>query len=336
MNSHSKLILWRVIRINRATREQSHPWIGIDPANDKIPVDDLESILRIVKEKRSRGGITKYRRYFRDMEPDFSQLQWSNWPLTVLLPEYFEDDAGNRVGIAEFIDIKMGQTGTIVMGDPESLLRIGPTDMAHPERWTVEKANDIEHFLEVVDFLCKSEWISTPTGSGPKDPKGSDWGFHTTNIYVLNSVLVFIRQLYAEKDNLFGRTVQIYLEHCSDDGKKFWVTERQQRFVETLDTEPFLFGVGVNVTAKRMLKLFLYGFGLIHWGEKDRELANVFRKMVEEHGREKVLMGFQSTLQALVAYANHVFFPVAQDFSHWLNTQGHTRPNRITIHELLG
>jgi len=334
MDPHSKLILWRVIRIDRQTREQSHPWIGIDPSTDNIPPEDLEAIIRIVKQRRNHGEILKYRRHFRDMEPDFSQVTADNWPLTILLHEYFEDDAGQQVGIAEFMDIKLNQTGTIVMGDPGSMLRIGPTHMANPETWTVEKANDIQHFLEVVDFLCKSEWINTPTGEGDKDGKGK-WGFHTPNLYVLNSVLVLIRQLYADKDNVFGRAVRIYLEHGSDEGKRFWVTERRQRFNETLEAEPILLGAGLNMTAKRVLRLFLYGFGLIHWGERDRDLADAFRKMVEEHGRAKVLMAFQSTLQHLVAYANHVFFPIAQDFSHWMNT-GYARPNRVTLRELLG
>jgi hypothetical protein len=78
--------------------------------------------------------------------------------------------------------------------------------------------------LEVVECLSMSEWVTTST-SVSYSPEGGVPGdvidFKTPDVLVLNSVLVFLRQLISQGDKLFKLASDAYLCHISDEHKKF-------------------------------------------------------------------------------------------------------------------
>jgi hypothetical protein len=159
--------------------------------------------------------------------------------------------------------------------------------------------------------------------------------FKCPTVYVLNSVLVLLRQLFSD-DDLFGRAVSVYAGHCSDDRKRIWVLERKAIFDRTLGLEPFPRFVD-GISSRELIGLFLYGFGLIHWGDdkRDRRKQIQFRDLIRQHGKERVVTVFQASLKYLTAYARDIAIPINQDLKHWIK-QGHSGPDRVSIKELLG
>src|SRR5687767_1960743 len=93
----------------------------------------------------------------------------------------------------------------------QPIVALGPMPMALPEQWTVEKANDMAHYLEVVDCLTQTPWANAYTvitydvTGLPEGQTGKLLRFDTPNIVLLNSAIVFIRQLLPTEDKLFAK-----------------------------------------------------------------------------------------------------------------------------------
>ncbi len=253
------------------------------------------------------------------------------------LPGYYEDEDGDVLTAAEFIEILHNREGVIVFGDAQSVLRIGPTGISNKDGWVLEKSNLISHFLEVVQCLTSSKWIHTAVTfsqaiGDDRKPTGTPFNFTKPDIYTVNSVLVLIRQLHLAKDALFRKACTHYFDHCSHEGKKSFIRHEMQRFNSALDTpSPFL---ASTVTGRELVDLFLYNFGLIHRpGKRD---VKKFTELVAANGGEACVLGFHFVLLSLACHAHLAAVIVAQDFEFWTKSEGVTQPNRISLSQLLG
>jgi hypothetical protein len=230
-----------------------------------------------------------------------------------------------------------GNKDIIVMGDPMSVWSIGPTAMANPSSWTVDKANQLDHFVEVCDCLAKSDWISAKCSVSMLASKDGGEptiiGHESPNVLLLNSVLAFVRQLVAKNDDLFNTAVAAYLEHASDDGKKMWVTQEQRWFRQTLDKPPFTLRQKLTMTGRKLLDLYFYPFGLLHVPKPSQ--VKEFREAIQRHRHQWLNVGLHSTMQQLVSHAHNVSIVVKQDLAGWIK-DGHAAPDRINITDVLG
>lgn len=338
MGVSPRVYWWTVQAINRGTGETFERSLVLDTAETSASPEELADLDRLSLQPLDGFAITKYRRYFHE-EAGFDVFSPSLNFSTISVEDYYEDEDGKPLSKHEFFDLVTGEEETILAGEPDSVLRLPPADMATPEAWTVEKANVVDHFLEVVSYLAGSEWVRTPTKYGYRKDEGTQnevSEFQCPNVYVTNGVLVFLRQLFADNDDLLGRAVRVYTAHCSDEVKRAWVLERKTAFDEMLKRQPFPDLTGVST--KDVLGLFLYGFGLIHWGDKERDRTKQreFRELVGQHGRERVVFAFQTALQYVAGYSSHVAAPIARDMEHWTKVQGHAAPDRVRLLELLG
>jgi hypothetical protein len=207
--------------------------------------------------------------------------------------------------------------------------------MARPEKWSAKKANDIAHFLEVVHCLALSDWIEAPisfsfisSASGGKQMLE----FKRPNVLVINSALIFIRQLMSDGDKLFKLATDAYLCHTADEGKRAYVMQRRDCFNGVLGHEPFPLQKS-GITGRQLIVLFFYGFGLIH---RDDTKKQEFREIITRLGREMVMLGIHTTLQHVVCHADNVARVIRQDFLHWVATNQCPPPDRIGIVDLLG
>src|SRR5262245_59577829 len=72
--------------------------------------------------------------------------------------EYFEDETGTAVTEYAMIRHVSGEENPIIIGDAQSVLRLGPMAPEAVADWKAETANTIGQFLEVVRQICSSAW----------------------------------------------------------------------------------------------------------------------------------------------------------------------------------
>ena len=100
--------------------------------------------------------MLKYRHLFTEI-PDNDVEAFFNDPvryhrgfLTVsVATEYSEDETGTPISSYEMIQHVSGQEFPIIVGDPESVLRLGPISAINASDWSTDKANAIAQFLDV-------------------------------------------------------------------------------------------------------------------------------------------------------------------------------------------
>jgi hypothetical protein len=329
-------IYLRVRVIDCATRQFSDRDLRLDLAG--VPPDVRSAIEAVLESDPGRRGLVAFRDHFVDAgsRPRIDDDGKDGAPVHHLsIPGYFEDEAGRPLDELRMMQIVAGSDDIIVVGNPVSVLRIGPSDMTRAEKWSVERANTLAHFLEVVDCLIASDWLRARTSveyAVGADGMRRVTNFERPDVLVLNSVLVFIRQLMSEGDKLFRLATDYYCCHTTSDAKRWYVQERRERFNELLDGDAYSFP-RIGVKGRDLLGLFFYGFGLIH---RPGDGAAGFRAVVQTHGREQVVLAVQSVLQHVVSLAHNVGHVVRQDLAHWLASGQGSPPDRIGIVDLLG
>jgi hypothetical protein len=341
----NKHIVWKIRCIDRNTKALFDRDLVLDQAaTSAIEMADINAILD-APDRGQRIQLLKYRDRFKEVAPGHDHTADSEAAggfNIFCLPDFFEDREGNPLATCQMLDIQHGQN-VVVAHDPMSVMRFGPKEMANASDWTTEKANTIAHFLEVMECLGQSDWIRARAGFTKvirNDGTSRITRFDRPNVLVLNSILGFTRQLIFS-DDLFDSVISIYLEHCSDDMRRWWIQMAQGSFTGGLDCEPFGLHVadgipqveGAGVTGRQMLRHFFYSFGLLHHPEPNQ--VRRFRELIARFGRENVMMAFHNTCAHLVCTAYGVAQVIGQDFHHWM-TQGHTSPDRVSISDVLG
>jgi hypothetical protein len=335
------LLQWSVTTINRQTRTFGKRVLYLNTS--ALP----PALAAAVTQAAATPEIINYRHLFGETNPLTDEFH--NTHAFSLVETYYEDAAGNPMNHVEFMDALAGGQKGVLLGKPESVLRFGPTKMNNTTQWSVEKANTIAHFLEVVKYLAESKWIRTgvsyqqtfrggtlfqPAILGPTGPEpgttSKPLNFKRPDLYTINAILVLIRQL-VPSDALFKRAYEIYTHHCADQGRLIFAQHEQQLFDQTLVEEPMLFAHGY--TGDDILRLFFYEFGLMHRPKPSQ--TEKFRKMIEAQGRERTFMAFHSTLHRLTASGMNLARIVAQDFQSWIDVEKQTPPNRVSFDDIL-
>ena len=61
----------------------------------------------------------------------------------------------------------------ILLRNVVSVLRLGPTGMRRKEQWTVESANALAHFFQLVEVIGNSEWLQADLSMILQDRSGN-------------------------------------------------------------------------------------------------------------------------------------------------------------------
>lgn len=245
--------------------------------------------------------------------------------------EYFEDETGQEISVREMLQIATGNKN-IILFDAESIAKIGPTDICAKETWTVDKANTLFNFIQVVRIIWRSSW--TQKKSVITISSGSVVKCDFPTVENMCAVLTLFRQLYA-KDALMKNTCEIYNEHCNNTTKKSWVDDRLKMFKQSLDTSPQFIQLQ-GCTVRQLFNAFLYGTGMVHSpGNRDRENRNRLSDLVRQHSREKLIMAVNESFWMALNYAVNVFHVVKQDYEHWTEQEGCAKSDMFDIYSLL-
>lgn len=251
-----------------------------------------------------------------------------------LATEYFEDEKGTPVSSYEMMQHVTGEEFPIIVGDPESVTKIGPVSAVNTTEWSPEKANTIAQFLDVVQQIYRSEWYRSPKFMTSVTHKSGDsklleaaFPDHEDTM----SVLAYFRQLHAG-DKLVERACDVYIAHVGDDRKQWWVNERKQSFVAMIDSPPVPNNTN-GQTRRQIVRMFMYGAGLLHSSSQNGDNV-ALDTFITQHGKHDAVMIFNSCLMDFFRVAVTIYPVVYQDFTHWLNTDSLVKPSRVEIPSL--
>lgn len=249
--------------------------------------------------------------------------------------EYFEDDTGKEISLHEIMGIAHGEN--MVIFDAENITRIGATSINAKETWTIEKANTIFNFIQIVRLIWNSSWakkrISITTHFNNNKQTNITCDFPV--VESMCAVLTLFRQLYADNDSLMKSACEIYLQHSSNTTKASWISHCLKMFEQCLDTatEPIWLQ---EYTVQELLQIFLYATGIIHSpNEKNRKKRDKLSALVRLYGREKVIMAVSSSFWMLFKYAVDIFHVVKQDYEYWTEREGCAKSDMLNIYSLL-
>jgi len=79
----------------------------------------------------------------------------------------------------------------------------------------------------------------------------------------------------------------------------------------------------------------MYGSGLVH-RTSDKGCEAELARAVQEYGRERLVMAFNSACRDVCLSAFYVYHVIKQDYEHWIGPEGCQGPGRIDINALLG
>jgi len=263
----------------------------------------------------------------------YRAFKWVN-----LNREYFEDETGREISMLEMMQITTGNKNAIPF-DVENIVQLGPCAILAKEKWTVDKANTLFNFIQVVRLIWRSSWARKKTSITTHFDNEVEANI-TCNFPAVESmcaVLTLFRQLYAS-DALMKRTCQIYVKHSSNETKKQWINFCLQSFEQNIDADSKFIPLH-GCTVRELFEAFLYGTGIVH-SPNDREHRNRknrsrLSELVRQHGREKVIMAVNQSFWMALGYAIDIFHVVKQDYEHWTEQEGCAKSDMFDIYSLL-
>jgi hypothetical protein len=322
-----------ILTILRKTRRAESP---------HKPVGFEESVVTIsIGGTRHDTALLKYRPLFTEV-PSNEIEAFLNHPSqrdrgvqTVdIAAEYFEDETGAAISHHEMIQNVSGQEFPIIVGDPESVMRLGAISAVNRSDWSVERANTIAQFLDVVERIHSSQWYRSPQFMTSlvrcaEEPRLLAASFPDDRNTM--SVLAYFRQLHAG-DQLVVKARDVYVKHAGDGRKQWWVDERKRRFESIVDSEPAPFHADGR-SRRQIVRMFMYGAGLLHSSSSHGDDA-ALAEFVSRHGTQRAVMTFNSCLMDFYRVAAQIYHVVRQDFLYWIDEDGLVAPSRVSIPKL--
>jgi len=338
---------WYWLDWNKLTFEQASAILAIIEAKKErksshSPVEFDESIITMSIGPTSCGNeMLQYRHLFEeipdnDLEAFFNvgDRKQRGFECVSLAIEYFEDETGKPISSYEMIQHVSGQEFPIIVRDPQSVVKLGPVDPINTSTWTVEKANTIAQFLDVVRRIHASAWFRSPhsitsvaSKSGGKELLEAIFPDDEDTM----SVLAYMRQLHAG-DRLLSKACEIYVAHVSDDRKVWWVNDIKRAFEASVDAQPAPF-VTNGATRRQIVRMFMYGAGLLHSTSNHGD-EEALASFMSHHGTHQSIMIFNSCLMDFYRDAAVLHPVIQQDFDYWIRVSGLAPPSRITIPDL--
>ncbi len=248
--------------------------------------------------------------------------------------EYFEDETGTPISNYEMIQHVSGQEFPIIVGNAESVLRLGAIDPVNVDDWSVERANTIAQFLDVVQRIHRSAWYRSPSVITSLSHKSGDGRLLEADFpddEKTMSILAYFRQLHAG-DRLVVNACDAYVHHAGDAHKQWWISERKQTFESLVDSPPMPFNTD-GKSRREIVRMFMYGAGLLHSCSNHGDDV-ALDDFIAKHGKHKMIMIFNSCLMDLYRIAASIFPVIRQDYQHWLNNAGFAPPSRVSISDL--
>jgi hypothetical protein len=212
-----------------------------------------------------------------------------------------------------------------VPGDPNSVLRNGPSKLVDPTKWTQTDSDILAHFIQVDGQIRKSAWFASSPSFTRQGEKLLDVEMPEFEQFVYAAV--YFRQFTLTQDRLMKDAADRYCSHTSCVMRQHFIQFELSQFTHTLDSKSWPFAME-EFTLRQLFDAFLYGAGLIHKfrppGHPDRKN---FLLIHDKHPRAEVLFALNSGLQMLMKHVAHASVVMRQDLGYWLHTHSLPRPD---------
>ena len=317
--------------LNRETKTLFDRYYSLDLSTLKEP--ERSHVEQVADRKINASEFLQIRPYLTkgELPPDVTCEDFDSFK-SIAVVGYFEDEEGNALDEIGLVQILTGEEHPILLSNVVSVLRLGPTGMRRKEQWTVESANALAHFFQLVEVIGNSEWIRSDLSILSSASVGTpSWinSFQCPNLGQTYSILLPIRQLYAS-DEAFNRSCNTYMRHVGDDRKLGWIKERKKIFNSYLDSIPGPFSIS-GLKVQELLNLVMYGAGLAHYSETPEHVRQDFKRVMTENPREKVVFAFVMSCREIYSHANCIYHVFRQDYEHWMQTEGIASPDLIYL-----
>ena len=295
-------------------------WLQLDW--DRVPKESVQEILDIL-ESRDHRPMLKYRSLFTEVEhPETMKDDHIRFYHHVSLIEYWEDADGQPLSACTLHERVAGGP-VLLMGDIESVLKVGPAPMKNKRTWTQSHSDLLAHFIQVVGQVQRSKWSKAPCSiSSRGDERHGEFPSLEEFVYAA----VYFRQLYSDK--LLRESFNCYERFADSPLKVLWVREEVRGFESSLAaTAQFVRGI----SRRALVDSFLYGAGLFHsishGNPKTARNVQQFWGLIRKEDPLKLAFELNVSFRQLLGYASHVGIVIQHDYGRWLNTEGIPKPN---------
>ena len=127
----------------------------------------LDSTVISIQRSRNQpdNRMLAYRKYFTERFEDAAEdnrLACTSFVCVNLNREYFEDENGEEISHYAMIQHVSGQSEPVIIGDPDSVLRLSQSTPVNVSEWSEQSANTLAQFLDVIRRICSSDWYRRP------------------------------------------------------------------------------------------------------------------------------------------------------------------------------
>lgn len=332
MNTTTKshIVFWRIRCVNRQTKTMFDRDLVL---NDEAIADaDRQKLISIVSKNCSSPELLQFRPSFKECSDDDFQNLIANCEKSssIFIPHYFEDEAGTALGQVGLTQILTDETDPVIGGNIFSVTRLGACSIKDKQNWTVDKANDIAHYLDLCRRLANKRWFN------------EEMRLQTSPTVTLifpdadatDSALLTIRQFFERRDDSFNQACKHYVEHASDGRKIAWVRHEQDKF-KALQSTACVPDLG-GMSNKEVLELYAYGALRIHRCPNSKHLPQEFAQAVANYGRERVMFGVGAACKLMLSPALCAAPAIAQDYKYWVENEGCCDSTQNPLPQLFG
>lgn len=335
MDTACGIWLWKVRCIDEDSRMLFDRELIFDPPTTSS-AEEVAAALAVLRSNGISLQTTKFRHLFREISKDemrhlFAEIELGHIPSMrsgCVTDDYFETKAGRPIDTVELIEIQSGKKNPIILGDPRSVLRLGPSNLLKPGSWDLQKSNDLAHYLQISSVIRRSEWLRG--GASIENFGQTDERFEGPSLESTTAALILMRQFLPGADNSFLTACRIYCEHVDDERKRQWVEIEMRRFEVMLEERP-TFDVAkalAQMNHGEIVELFVYGTGLIH-RQSRKNLEDALSTLHSKHSRREIVFGFHWVAHCFLQSPLNVAPVLYADFTHWIHHHGVPRPTRV-------
>ncbi|MCD6296452.1 MAG: hypothetical protein J7M30_04790 [Deltaproteobacteria bacterium] len=327
-------ISWKVRCIDTETRAFFDKTRVLD--SSRLSENKLSKIEAILS-KGSHTGILSYKKYFKEISEPLSDKEMQRYDkfYNVLIPGYFEDQKGNSLDEYALCKILSGQDKPIILGNLNSVIRLGHSTMKLPENWQQKHSDIIAHFLQIWKQIAESRWSKSKNSIAYEGTT-----FKEAQLADLESLLyvsVYFRQLISAKDKAFKLACDTYNRFVYDKRKIFWVKEEHNRLNKCLNSKAFGPKLKTKMDARELIDLFWYGALFFHSSQEiEEEKKAKFRDLINQNRPEAVAFNLNSCFRELFNHVQNVAGLIHYDFAEWLHKYNLPKPDIMWHWSILG
>jgi hypothetical protein len=333
----NKLYAWKIRCIDRSSKTFFDREVVFNSSLARDG-DELNEVLEILEHREDRSPLVRYRHVFEEVSEDELNRR-SRTQLGAdffAIPDYFEDELGNGLDSSDVISIQTGMPAPVLIGDVNSVLKRGRSNMRAPSEWTVENSNDFVHLIQVLGLIGRSRWftyglqLSTTGNSG-------NYELDAPDLDSTISALALVRQFLMERDDIFKKAAELYIQQADSEDKRLWVKEEVNRFESYLNSTSRFFGPDAvsHLTNRQLIETLVYGTGLFHRRSNQNMEKELF-DLEQQCDREQLVFTLNSACRHLLEAPMNAGPLFYRDFAHWTNTGQCPRPDRVVLTSLFG